>query len=117
MGISCKYVLQYDILQMIAFIFFLMEYGGNFFPLIYLLSVCVYKQEREWWIQYSLNVLSLLTFSFLPPRVHASFDSIRDVNFQRKPPLADLLFPGGIALCTEKRVKKRNDIDQLGGEE
>lgn len=77
-----------------------------------LLCVCVWC----WcWIQYSLNVLSLLTFSFLPPWVHASFDSIRDVNFQSKPSLTDL-FLWDIALCPEKREKKlRWDRKKTGG--
>lgn len=82
------------------------------FPAPICVCVCLLKKERKWWIQYSLNVLSLLTFSFLPPWVHASFDSIRDVNFQSKPSLTDL-FPGGIALCTDRRERKKDSIDQL----
>ena len=63
--------------------------------------VCVKHKGGGGWIQYSLNVLTLATFSILPPWVHASFDSIRDFNFQSKPSLTDL-FPGAIALCLHR---------------
>lgn len=76
--------------------------------------LCACETERVVVVD-SLNVPQSADL-FLPPSLSpASFDSIRDGNFQSKPSLTDL-FPEGIALCTERRGNKRDIIDQLGGD-
>lgn len=76
------------------------------------ICVCVFVKKREKMVDSIFIKCSQSADLFLPPWVHASFDSIRDVNFQSKPSLTDL-FPGGIALCTDRRERKKDSVDQL----